>query len=217
MERFAFELVLGVVLLGFVLWVRRKQEPRRPLQPAEIERYLGIIGEKFPLPDGVDKPAILARLRHFAESDDGRDIYMTNLLRYHDKMASGPAPAASFTGSREAANAIYENNTKPILMTSGAFPIFAGKVAGPNVIGGTDPADDNWSRVLVVHYPSRRHFFDLLSNEQYLSKADFKSYAMYIGLVPCQRELVMPDFRFLAPAGALILFFAAAWLHALVG
>ena len=217
MERFAFELVLGALLLAFVLWTWRKQEPRRPLQAAEIERYLEVIATQFPVPDGADRPAILARLRHFAEHDDGRDIYMTNLLRYHEKMASGPAPAGSFTGSRDAANAIYEKNTSPILLTSGAFPIFAGTVAGPNVVGGSDPTDDNWSRVLVVHYPSRRHFFDLLTNPRYLAKADFKTYAMYVGLVPCQRQLVIPDFRFLAPAGALIVFVAAAGRHALLG
>ena len=217
MERFTFEAVLGALLLAFVLWVWRKQEPRRPLQVEEIERYLGVIEAHFPLPDGTERAKLLARLRHFAEHDDGRDIYMTNLLRNHAQMASGPAAAGSFAGSPEAANVIYEANTRPILMTSGAFPIFAGTVAGPNVVGSSDPADDNWSRVLVVHYPSRRHFFELLTNRRYLEKADFKSYAMYVALVPCQRQLVVPDFRFLAPAGALIVFFAAAWLHAVLG
>lgn len=217
MERFTFELVLGAVLLAFVLWTRYKQEPRRPLQRDEIERYLAIIDGQFPMPDGTDRAAIMARLRNFAENDNGRDIYMTNLLRYHEGMATGPAPAGSFSGSPKAANAIYEKNTQPILMRSGAFPIFAGRVAGPNVIGGGNPADDDWSRILVVHYPSRRHFFELLTNPRYLTKADYKTYAMYVALVPCQRQAVIPDFRFLAPAGALIVFFAAAWLHAVLG
>ena len=67
----------------------------------------------------------------------------------------------------------------------------------------------------MVHYPSRRHFFDLLTNEKYLSKADFKSYAMYLALVPTRRELVVPEFRFLVLVGALIVFLTVAWLHAL--
>lgn len=217
MSHFTFEIALAVVLAVFVLWVRRKQEPRRPMQGDEIDNYLAAIDAQFPFPDDMDKVAILARLRGFAERDDGRDVYMTNLLRYHEKMASGPAPAGRFTGSPHAANAIYEENAKQVLLRSGAFPIFAGTVHEPNAIGGTEAAEDMWTRILVVHYPSRRHFFELLTDQQYLTKADFKSYAMHMALVPCRRELVMPDFRFLAVAGALVVFFAAAWIHALIG
>ncbi len=217
MGAYTFEILLAVVLALLVLWVRHKQEPNRPLRPAEIERYLDTIASRFPFPDDMDKTATLARLRRFGEEDDGRDLYMTNLLRYHDRMASGPAPAARFTGTRDEANKIYEDNSLPILMRSGAFVVFGGTVRGRNAIGGNDPADDAWSRVLIVHYPSRRHFFDLLTNDRYLSKADFKTYAMYIALVPTTRDVVVPDFRQLAIAGASIVFFAAAWLHAVLG
>ena len=215
MGPFLPEILLAALLALFVVWVWRKQEPRRPLRPDETDRYLGVIEAKFPMPDGMDKPALLARLRAFAEADDGRDLYMTNLLRYHEHMASGPAPAGHFTGAPAEANKIYERNTIPILLKSGAFPIFAGRAGCPNAIGSNDPADDNWSRILVVHYPSRRHFFNLLTNEKYLSKADFKSYAMYLALVPTRRELVVPEFRFLALVGALTVFLTVAWLHAL--
>jgi hypothetical protein len=70
---------------------------------------------------------------------------------------------------------------------------------------------------LLVHYPSRRHFFELLTNPKYLTKADFKSYAMHMALVPVKRELVIPDFRFLAIVGAVIIFLTVAWLEALMG
>ncbi|MDE2561089.1 MAG: hypothetical protein KGL48_02480 [Sphingomonadales bacterium] len=217
MSHFAFEFVLAAVLALAVLWVWRKQEPRRPLRADEIERYLSIVDQRFPLPDATPKAELLARLRHFAEADDGRDVYMLNLLRYHERMATGPAPAGSFAGTPHEANAIYEANAKSILLKSGAFPIFAGKVTEPNAVGGSDPAEDNWTRILVVHYPSRRHFFDLLTDSQYLTKADFKSYAMHMALVPVKRELVIPDFRFLAMVGAVVMFLLAAWIHALLG
>lgn len=214
-KRFRFELVLALVLALFVAWTWHKQEPNAPLTRAETDRYLAVVGDKFPIPDGMDKAATLARLRAFAEADDGRDIYMLNLLRYNDRMAKGPAPAGSFRGTPAEANVIYEDNSKPILLKSGAFPIFAGKVDEPNVIGGPDAAEDNWTRILVVHYPSRRHFFELLTDPRYLNKADFKSYAMHIALVPVKRELVVPDFRLLALAGAVFLFLLVTLVRAL--
>lgn len=209
--------LLAAILALFVLWVWRKQEPRRPLTAAEIDKYCTVIAARFPVPDGQDPAAWVARVRRFAENDDGRDIYMLNLLRYHETMAKGPAPAGSFPGTPHEANRIYEANAKPILMKSGAFPIFAGKVEDLNAVGGPDPAEDNWTRVLVVHYPSRRHFLDLLSDPKYLTKADFKSYAMHMALVPVKRELVIPDFRQLAIFGAVIVFLLVAWLQALMG
>lgn len=209
--------LLATVLALFVLWVWRKQEPRRPLTVAEIDRYCETIHASFPVPDHQDRAAWVARVRRFAENDDGRDIYMLNLLRYNETMAKGPAAAGSFTGTPHEANEIYEANAKPILMKSGAFPIFAGKVEDANAVGGPDPAEDHWTRILVVHYPSRRHFLDLLTNPQYLTRADFKSYAMHMALVPVKREMVIPDFRQLAIAGAVIVFLSVGWALTLTG
>lgn len=217
MSTLVFLSLLAAVLALFVLWVWRKQEPRRPLTAAEIDHYCAIIEAQFPVPDGQDRAAMAARLRHFGANDDGRDIYMLNLLRYHETMAKGPAAAGSFAGTPLEANEIYEANAKPLLMKSGAFPIFAGKVEDINAVGSDDPAEDHWTRILVVHYPSRRHFFELLSNPEYLKKADFKSYAMHMALVPVKRELVIPDFRFLAVAGAVSVFLLIAWLNAMLG
>lgn len=208
--------LLAGVLALFVLWVWRKQEPRRPLTAAEIDRYCAILEARFPVPENQDRAAWMARVRRFGENDDGRDIYMLNLLRYHEVMAKGPAAAGSFTGTPHEANRIYEANAKPILMKSGAFPIFAGKVEDMNAVGGSDPAEDHWTRILLVHYPSRRHFFDLLTNPQYLTKADFKSYAMHMALVPVKREMVIPDFRQLAVVGAVILFLATGWAMSVI-
>ncbi len=214
-RRFRFELILIVVLALFVAWVWHKQEPNAPLSNAETDRYMAVIEAKFPMPGGMDKPATMSRLRAFAKNDDGRDVYMLNLLRNNDRMAAGPAAAGSFKGTPEEANIIYEDNAIPILMKSGAFPIFSGKVEEVNVIGGLDAAEDNWTRILVVHYPSRRHFFELLTDPEYLKKADFKSYAMHMALVPVKRELVVPDFRFLALAGAVVMFLFIALIRAL--
>lgn len=215
MKRYRFEIFFAALLSLMVVGIWHKQEPNNPLTQAETDKYLATISEKYPFADNQDKAEMLIRFRNFAEKDDGKDIYMLNLLRFYPKMAMGPAPAGKFKGTPEQANVIYEETAKPLLMKSGAFPIFAGHVDESNAVGGLDPAEDNWDRVLVVHYPSRRHFLDLLTHPEYLKKADFKSYAMHMALVPVKRDLVVPDFRLLAIVGAIILFLVVALVRAL--
>lgn len=217
MKRFRFEAILALVLILFVVWAWHKQEPNDPLTQAETDRYMSAIAKNLPLPAGTDRESALARVRSFAENDDGRDVYMLNLLRNFDSMAQGAAPAGKFNGTPEQANVIYEDNAIPVLLKSGAFLIFSGRVFEKNVMGGQDTAEDAWTRVLVVHYPSRRHFMELLSDPEYLKKADYKTYAMHIALVPVQRDMVVPDFRFLAIVGAIFLFLLIALVRALRG
>lgn len=215
MKRFRFELILALVLGVLTALYWHSQEPDDPLTKAETDRYMAVIELKFPFPTAELKASALVRLRGFAERDDGRDVYMLNLLRFHPQMTSGPAPAAQFKGSPAEANAAYEDNAVPIALKSGSFPIFTGNVSEANAIGGDVAAEDNWSRIIVMHYPSRRHFFDLLTDPGYLSKADYKTYAMHMALVPVKRDMVIPDFRHLALIGALLLFLLIALVRAL--
>jgi len=215
MKRFRFELILALVLGVLTTLYWHSQEPGDPLTKAESDRYIAVIDAKFPFPTAELKTAALIRMRGFAERDDGRDVYMLNLLRFHPQMASGPAPAAQFKGTPAQANVDYEDNAVPIALKSGSFPIFTGYVSEPNALGGENAAEDNWSRIIVMHYPSRRHFFELLTDPVYLAKADYKSYAMHMALVPVKRDMVIPDFRHLALFGAILLFLLIALVRAL--
>lgn len=215
MKRFAFELALAAALAAVTLLVWSGQAPDRPLAAEEIDGYLAIIAERFPFPPSEDKAEALARLRAFAERDDGRDFYMLNLLRFHEKMAIGPDLPAGAAMAPVDANAIYERHVLPIAFRRLSLPVFAGPVREPNALGDA-AGEDGWSRVLVMHYPSRRHFFELLTDPDYLKFAAYKSYAMHIGLVPVARELNLPDLRLIAAGAALVLFLSAAWLRALL-
>ena len=80
---------------------------------------------------------------------------------------------------------------------------------------GLDPAIDNWSRVLVVRYPSRRAFLELIGDPAYLEYLPYKAAALMVALTPMKGDLVLPD---ALPALALVLltvFFTAAWIRAL--
>jgi hypothetical protein len=75
---------------------------RRKLTQPEIDRYLGAIERQVFLPED-DKPKVLARLRTWAEADDGRPFYMLNLMRYYPELRRFP-DNPSFRGTPEQAN-----------------------------------------------------------------------------------------------------------------
>jgi hypothetical protein len=71
---------VGAVCLGLFLafWFWHSPVRRKLTQP-KIDRYLGAIERQVFLPQD-DKPKALARLRAWAEADDGRPFYMFNLM-----------------------------------------------------------------------------------------------------------------------------------------
>jgi len=209
-----FQTILGLVLILFVLAVRRWQEPRRPMTQAEIDRYLNLIDKGIFLASPEAKADFLSRLRKFGAEDDGRDVYMLNLLRFFDKVEAGPGLDPDHCDSPEASNVYYEKKILNAAVRSGAVPLFGGEVENANVMA-SEPAAGRYDRVILMHYPSRRHFFRLFANPEYHKYAAHKYFAMDVELVPVKRDVVIPDLRFLAVIVALVIFLAAGWLHAL--
>ena len=220
MKPYRFEILLAVVLLAVFLAGTAWFAPGSRLQQAEVDRLLGALEQHAPWP-ADEKRAILEHLRAWAEADDGRPVYMLNLMRYHPELRPVPG-IEGFAGTPEQANALYEQEVTPLLFKLGAYPLFGSAMQGvldgaqssTNLIG-FDQAIDNWSRVLVVRYPSRRAFLVLLADPAYLEYLPYKAAALMVALTPMRGDLVLPD---ALPALALLLlsvFFAAAWIRAL--
>lgn len=89
----------------------------------------------------------------------------------------------------------------------------AGAGAQAHVIGFAPPVD-HWGRVLVMRYPSRRAFLDLVTDPNYAPIAHYKLAAVDLDLVPMSAELTIPDLRMVAAALALAVFLAAGWWRA---
>ncbi len=202
--------LLALVLLAFVAAVWWWQAPGRKLTAPEIDRYLALVA-KVPFPsDG--QAEFLQRLRKWAEADDGQPVYMLNLMRYFPAMRALP-DAPALAGTPEASNRIYEDRATALALKAGAIPLFAGSVRNENVMGFSPPVD-HWSRVLVMRYPSRRAFFDLVTDPAYAPIAPYKLAALDVNLVPMAAELTIPDLRLAAAALALAVFLAAGWWRA---
>ena len=101
-----FELILAAVLVimyfAFCAW---HSQGGGKLSQSEIDRYIARI-EKLPLPEKAVR-GFIDRLRPWAAADDGKPVYMFNLINFFPKLQPF-ASAPGFKGTPEQANAHYE-------------------------------------------------------------------------------------------------------------
>ena len=212
----AVVLVLAAAATLLVRW----EHPRRVLTQADVDAYVRALDAGLALP-AAEKADILAHLRAWGEADDGRPVYMLNLMRYRDALRADVPGIADRSLSPRAANAAYERVAFPLLLRYGAYPLFAGTpqgvrndaVSSTNVLGFVRAVDD-WSRVLVVRYPDRRTFFEYLTDPAFLAAMPYKLAALDVNLVPLAAELTVPNASWIVGALAVV---AAGLVGFLVG
>lgn len=219
MRRFRFEAVLVVVFLAVFLWANHFLHPGNKLTQTEIDNYITKL-EQAPVPK-AELAQMLLHMRAWAEADDGKPVYMLNLMRYYPQLRRLPE-VVGFQGSPVEANAYYEEHVGPMLFDVGGYPVFLSAMQGTlqaaalstNLIT-FDPAVDNRDSVLIVRYPSRAAFFELITDPQYLKYMPYKVASLLVALVPMKGDLILPPLDWALGAGLLILFLAIAWLRAL--
>jgi hypothetical protein len=205
--------VLATVYLGFSYWQSGSQ-----LTPSEVDGYLKVLERQLPK-DLEGRDEFLARLRAWGENDDGKPVLMLNLMHFHKTLQ--PFPGAPEQGTPEEANAIYEQAVTPMLLKRGGYPLLGGdttRIRGSDSPESNlivyDPALDNWDRVLVVRYPCRRAFLDLVSDPEYLKVMPYKLASLQVALVPVSGALVVPDLRWVVGGGCVAVFLLAGWVRA---
>ena len=214
MPSFGFHARLAIALLvvyaAFWTW----QTPgwlRGPLTAAEIDHHIGLIEKNLAMP-AEEKPAILARIRAWAEADDGRPVYMLNLMRYYPELRRFEG-TPDFDGTPEESNAYYEKSVVPLALARGDYPLFVGNVSWRNLIEHA-PALDDWSRVILMRYPSRRAVLELFGAPAYAPYEPYKLMALQLMLTPVRAETLVPELRWMAGAALVSIFLAIGWLRA---
>ena len=205
-----FDLILAAafVILCVVFWAWHSQGAGK-LTQAEINQYLATI-EKLPLPEnGVQ--AFIARLRLWAEADDGKPVYMFNLIHFFPRLQTFPS-APEFKGTPEAANAHYEKSLLWLWLSHASYPTFIGAPQARNLIN-IQP-ERSWGNLTVVRYPSRRTFLKLISHPSYARVAAYKFIAVELDLVPISSGTIVPDLRWLVGGGLAVVFLLVVWLRA---
>jgi hypothetical protein len=207
-----FELILGaafvVLFLGFSAW---HTQGAGKLARAEIDQYMGKI-ENLPLPE-KDVQALMAGLRPWAEADDGKPVYMFNLIHFFPQLRTFPG-APAFKGTPEEANAHYEKSLTRLWLSNASYPTFIGTPQAKNLIN-MQP-ERTWGNMIIVRYPSRRIFLKLLSHPTYAPLAPYKLMAMELDLVPVSGGTVVQDLRWLVGGGLAIIFLLVGWLRAVL-
>jgi hypothetical protein len=156
-----------------------------------------------------EKTEFLSRLRQWAEGDDGRPVHMVNLIRFRNPMPPVPGHPG-FKGTAQEANAYYEGEVAPLLFSLGIYPVLASSPQGLDAGGGEltnlmgfTPELDRWDRVMLVRYPSRRAFLDLLTDPAYMAVMPFKTEAIDLVLVPLNKHYGVPDPRWMVGLAGL--------------
>lgn len=206
-----FELILAVtlVILYAAFWAWHSQGGARKLTQAEIDKYITSI-EKLRLPEKAVQ-AFIARLRPWAEADDGKPVYMFNLINFFPKLRMF-SNAPEFKGSPEQANAHYEKGLTWLWLSHASYPTFVGVPQAGNLIN-IEP-ERNWGNITVVRYPNRRTFLKLISHPGYAPLAGYKFIAVELDLAPVSRRVLIPDLRWFVAGGFVIVFLLVSWLRA---
>jgi len=109
----------------------------------------------------------------FAEADDETPIMMINLLRYRDRAGYPSGSSAAPCSGREAYQR-YAAGVMPILTAAGASVFWFGNVKRM-VIG---PEGEEWDDALLVQYPSRKAFLNMVSRPEYQEVAVHRTAAL---------------------------------------
>jgi len=151
--------ILAAVLLGiyilFLLWYYRFP---RPLSKEEVERYISIL-EKRAGGSDLAAESVRAAFRKFGEEDDGKQFFMCNLVKYHEK-AQYKDGDRGLTSKQ--ANLRYARNTMPLLLSRACHPY---GLFRPVI--NLRQADAYWDEVNVVRYRSRRDLLSMITSDRW--------------------------------------------------
>jgi hypothetical protein len=217
MNKYKFELSLAAVFVAIFIgalafwgdWAGGKMSRQ------EVDDYLVIIDKNLEWPEPM-KSYMMTSLREWGYADDGKELMMLNMMRYHDELFEYPGSIKGFKGTPKESNYAYELGTKEILLGQGGYPVAWGEVTlSRNVARADDSAaNTDWNRVGFARYPNRRGFFRLMADPEYGRQSAYKLMGAHTNLIPMTPQWVVPDLRLVTGLVLLILFFAIGWIRA---
>lgn len=187
---------VAVVLLAVLAVVfQRYYGPAEPLSQAEVEEHMANVRNMFVkvgVPDangGVALEQILAEFRYLAEHDDGKPIYMLNMMKWRDKALFRPDIEGVQDMTAEQADIAYNEGLFYELAKNASHTAYLAK-AYPNAISygvKVDGDANHWGEIGIFRYSSRRDFFNMVGSDSYLNIVYFKLASMgHIAITPTQ-------------------------------
>jgi uncharacterized protein (DUF1330 family) len=115
----------------------------------------------------------IEQFQQLMAGDDDAPVVMINLLRYADR-ASYPSDFDASSCSGREAYARYGAVAQETVAAVGGRILWFGNVRAL-VIG---PADEAWDDAVLVEYPSRQAFIDMMNEPRYQAAAPHRSAAL---------------------------------------
>jgi hypothetical protein len=172
--------------------------PTKPLSTAEIDDYMvgvqRLLEKSFVMPAGVGLDprgleGAMSDLRSMAERDDGKAIYMVNLMKWRQGELSFPAGAelAGTIKTARQADIAYNEGLFWDLLRNYSHTAYLARVE-PNTLNyGTSGDADGWGEIGIFRYNSRRDFFNMITSDSYLGIMYLKMVSMgEIAIAPSQ-------------------------------
>lgn len=220
MASYRVEAILASVFLVLFSALCLKLAPEAPLSAAEISVYVDRLNKGLRMPE-PDRSEFIKRLRAWGEDDDGKPIYLMNLIRYKEKPTAWPGESIKVESVR-AAHDVYLKVVIPMVLERGTYPVFGSDMQGMNTgrpersnLAGFNAVLDGWSEININRYRSRRALLDLLSDPRYLDVMPYKFAAMELVSAPVSPRLMLPDPRLLCGTLFLIIFLLTAWIRSI--
>ena len=129
------------------------------MSPSEVDTRLQSVRSVVLAKGNTPDEHLLSGLKALAASDDGREFFMVNLIKFRDKAIYPPELLAQYGDDARDADARYSKAVAPFLIKNGNFPVYLSEVQGRflHADGATD-----WDRVAIVRYRSRRDMFEMV-------------------------------------------------------
>lgn len=190
--------VAGILLAIWVASAYFFYAPAKPLSPAEIDDYMSgvqkLLEQSFVMPEGVGLDprgleGAMSDLRIMAERDDGKPVYMVNLMKWRQGELAFPAGAelAGTIKTAQEADIAYNKGLFWTLLANNSHTAYL-STAEPNALNyGTSADADGWGEIGIFRYNSRRDFFNMITSDSYLNVMYLKMVSMGgIAIAPSQ-------------------------------
>jgi hypothetical protein len=163
--------VLGVYALAYLVFFLWYGGVGRPLTAHEADALLEQVRHNAQAVDAPADTGLFESLREVSRGDDGREFVMVDLIRF--RTAAVYPSGYAYTDDVHAADGRYSRAVVPLLLKRACLPVFAGRPVGRFL---TPEGTEEWDRVILVRYRSRRDFLSMCA-ELAKSRADIHKWA----------------------------------------
>ncbi len=201
-------IILAALFAAFACWYGGHG---KPMTQAEIDAMFAKIAERAKSEPNTD-PRVREELHQLAASDDGNEFFMVNLIKYRAKAIYPDSYTGPHSDDPLQADALYNRAIAPYLFKHGNLPVFLGKPEGRFI---DQEGDEQWDRVAIVRYRSRRDLLEMVADLAGQGVAVHKWASI-------ERTQVFPtaaifSFAFVRATFAAILFAIGVIIHVFVG